>query len=133
MEDKDRDEEQDSPEQKESKIEKQYNEQMAFLVRILGSETVITTRVVASQDVVANAVAKVFKEREEKLADEVYLGLAGVLDTHMKAELAIKEQEKKLVETKLAQRKEFVKVMKLWRSKIDQQAINKETYVETLK
>lgn len=123
----------ETPEQKASKIDKQYNSEMAFIAKVLGSDTAINTPRTAESGAVANVVAKLFKEREEKLAAEVLTGLQRLVDMHMESEDAIRKDEQKLKSLKLDKRKEFIKVAKAWRSKIDQQAIQKEEYANVLK
>lgn len=123
----------ESPEQKASKIDKQYNEQMKFIAKVLGSDSAINPPRQLEGDMVANVVAKVFREREEKLTEEATKGLTDVLDLHLKSEQKLKEEENKLKGLKTQQRKEFIKVVKAWRNKISEQSVSKEGYTEALK
>lgn len=123
----------ETPEQKASKIDKQYNTEMAFIAKVLGSDTAIVPGKTLEGDAVANVVARVFKERDEKLADEVFKGLNELVELHLKNEAAIRDDENKLKAKRTQMRKEFIKVAKAWKSKINQQAVAKDDYVATLK
>jgi hypothetical protein len=133
QEEKDDLEEKESPEQKASKVDKQYAEQMAFIAQVLGSDTAINPSKVLSGDAVANVVARLFKNREEKLAAQVLDGLDKLVETHLAAEEAIKKDEQALKAKKTEKRKEFIKVAKAWRNMINQQEITKENYATALK
>lgn len=125
----------ETPEQKASKVDKQYNAEVAFIATVLGSDKAapFPNMRVAEPDVVATAVAKFFKDRDEKLQDEVYQGLSNLVDTHFKNEAALKEEENKLKQKKTNLRKDFIKVAKAWRGKINQQAVQKQEYAGILK
>lgn len=126
------DKENESPEQKATKIDKQYMNEMAFIAKVLGSDTAINTPKTVEGDTVATVVAKMFKDREEKLTEEVAKGLNDLVELHMKSEAAIREDENKLKQKRTAQRKEFIKVAKAWKAKINQQSVQKAEYAATL-
>lgn len=125
----------ETPEQKASKIDKKYNEQMAFIAKVLGTdpkEPIKLARTVGA-DITANVVARMFKQRDEQLEQEVFDGLNKLVDTHFKAEDEIRKKEDELKKLRTEKRKDFIKVASAWRSKIDQQEIHKESYAEALR
>lgn len=126
---------QESPEQKASKIDKQYGEQMAFIAKVLDADPKDPLKFskTLGADRTANVVARMFKQRDEKLEQEVFDGLNKLVDTHLAAEEEIKKKEEELKKLKTEKRKEFVKVASAWRAKINQQEVQKESYAQLLR
>jgi hypothetical protein len=125
----------ETPEEKASKVDKQYGQEMAFIAKVLGTDPKdpIVVGKTIDGDAVAPLVARLFKEREEKLQEEVFKGLESLVDLHLKNEASIKEDENKLKAKRTNLRKEFIKVAKAWKSKINQQSVQKSEYADILK
>lgn len=122
----------ESPEQKADKETKKYLKVIEVVKKVVGGEKNLQPAKKIDSNVTADIVAELFAEEEVELKASVKQGLKDLLKKHVELESEVAKKQKELKDLQLAKRKEFTKAANAWLQKIDQSAVQQESYALAL-
>lgn len=125
-------EQNESPEQKANKIQKQYEGIMKVITAVVGGKENLLPKRKLSEDETVDIVAELFAEEGETLRKQTKDGLKDLLKKHVEAESEVSKKRKELDDLQNKKRKEFIDAAKSWLNKIDQAAVQQGKYAEAL-
>lgn len=119
--------------EKAGKDEKKFQDALAFVAVVVDGEKNLRPKKKQGSDLTARVVAKLFKEQEEKLFQEVQDGLRGSLSAYLEMEKQVAAKQKELDELHKKKKKEFVESVNKWRQKIEENEVRTQGYKDALK
>lgn len=120
-------------EQSQSKIERKFADSMKRLVAVVGGAEKIRIPTAIPGDAIAGVVKDLFKEETDELIKSVKDGLRGVLKQYAEMEKAFKAKQKELADLERQKKEEFIKAVDALFRKVQDVGQLESAYYEGLK
>lgn len=124
--------EQNSPDQKNDKIEKKYQNSINRLIAVVGGKEHLYFPKRIPSDKLSDVVSDLFKEENDALLVEVKNGLRNILKSYAEMLNAFKQKEEELAKLQKQKKEEFAKAAEALFKKIDQIGDIEKSYYDGL-